>query len=123
MPEKKAPNPNRQLDADTVEMLFAEKLPHLFDKLSRDREWLWFCGPKPEEKDREVLKELGFGFTPRPHLCESGESGHWYHACGGPVLRRGRNGSKRSRSNDSDSSDDNEGETLADELSRLAATL
>jgi hypothetical protein len=85
MPE---PNPNRDIDAQQVATLFAKRLPHMLDGLCADRAWLWWSGPKPSEKDRETLGEIGFRFTPEAHVCEDGRSANWYHACGTVVFRR-----------------------------------
>ena len=84
-------NPNRELEPDQVVHLFAKNLPHLVDGLGADRDWLWWSGPKPEEAERKLLTELGFSFTPRPHTLPDGRVANWFHACGGAVIRRGRN--------------------------------
>lgn len=85
MPE---PNPNRELDADQVVHLFAKNLPHLVKGLGADRNWLWWSGAKPEERDRAAMKEIGFSFTPRPHVLPDGRQALWFHSCGGVVMRR-----------------------------------
>ena len=90
-------NPNRDLGPDEIEKLVAERLPHLAAGLGRDRLWSWLATPKPSEEDRKVLIELGFGFTGKPHAMPDGGFAHWYHASGGPVLRRGRNGKANHR--------------------------
>jgi hypothetical protein len=85
MPE---PNPNRELSAEQVVRLFQKNLPHLVSGLGADRSWLWWSGPKPSDRDRETLGEIGFQFTPRPHTLKDGREAHWFHACGGLVTRR-----------------------------------
>jgi len=114
MPESTR-NPNRDLTYQQVIEQFAMRLPHLIEGLASDREWIWYAGPKPPEEDRTVLKYLGFGFTPRPHVTEDGRNAHWFHACGLPVLRR-RKHSRR----DNASEQQQEGDPVAD-LTRLAA--
>jgi len=88
------PNPNRDLPPEEVESLVAAQLPHLLSGLGRDRTWVWFSGAKPSDEDRKLLLSLGFSFTPRPHTLEDGRTAHWFHACGGAILRR-RKGAKK----------------------------
>lgn len=89
-------NPNRDLEAEQVEHLVEKNLPHLASGLCRDRAWVWLVtGGKPPEADRKLLVELGFGFTPKPHVCPSGDTSHWFHACGGFVKRGGRSRTRR----------------------------
>lgn len=83
--------------------------------LGADRDWVWYSGPKPSEEDRAALSLLGFGFTPRPHTLEDGRTAHWFHPCGGAVLRRRRNGGRVSN-------DKQESVDPAVELARLAAS-
>ena len=91
MPEH-VPNPNRKLTAEVVGQLVSARLPHMAPGLCPDRLWLWLVTDgKPCEEDRTVMKDLGFGFTPRPHILPDGRVARWYHATGHPVLRRGKN--------------------------------
>jgi hypothetical protein len=101
MPNDK-PNPNRMCTPDQVEHLVSQALPHLVSGLGRDRTWVWFAGDKPAETDRQLLKDIGFSFTPRPHALEDGRQAFWFHPCGGRVLRRGKRGSSRQHSSGSD---------------------
>lgn len=82
------PNPNRKLSAEIVGQLVSTRLPHLAPGLARDRAWLWLCTEgKPCESDRTIMKDLGFGFTPRPHVLPDGRVARWFHAAGGFVAR------------------------------------
>lgn len=97
------PNPNRKLTAEVVGTLVENRLPHHVPGLAKDRKWLWLVTDgKPCEADRTVLKELGFGFTPRPHTLPDGRVARWFHAGGGPVLRRGRNRDTNTATNNQD---------------------
>ncbi len=119
-------NPNRQLSAEEVETRFGQQLPHLVEGLGSDRAWIWYSGPKPSEAERTIIKELGFGFTPKPHTLEDGRAAHWFHACGGAVLRRGRKGprvSSRQESTGGRVSSPQQPDSLDAELARMAALL
>jgi hypothetical protein len=120
MPE---PNPNRQLDRPAVIELFNAKLLHLSDGLTSDRNWLWWHGPKPEEKERAILLEIGFQFTPRAHVAADGYECHWFHACGGAVIRR-RGGKNRLVSSSKHiSSSKHPADDAREALARIAALL
>jgi hypothetical protein len=119
MPE---PNTNRELDADQVVQLFAKNVPHLVKGLGADRSWLWWAGPKPEDRDRAKLMELGFQFTPKPHTLQDGREAHWFHACGGLVMRRRRSGDRREVSTRQQSKLDKKSSRAADNGSRLKRT-
>ncbi len=108
------PNPNRKLSAEVVGQLVATRLPHHLPGLAQDRAWLWLVTDgKPCEQDREVMKDIGFGFTPRPHILPDKRVARWYHACSNPVLRRGKNrGTPDAASN---------GDNLASLLAELSA--
>lgn len=122
-------NPNRDLEPEQVEALFNQHLPHLVTGLGRDRSWIWWAGPKPEEQDRTKLRDLGFSFTPRPHALGDGRSAFWFHPCGGAVIRRRRNGGgeklKSNRSNGPrvSTGQQSENSELQANLSRLANLL
>lgn len=83
-------NPARDHDAETVEQLFHENLPHLAEGLGADRAWLWWSGTKPTKEDRAKLVEMGWQFASQPHTMEDGREARWFHACGGEVIRRRR---------------------------------
>lgn len=91
------PNPNRELPAEAVQQLVTQRLPSLAPGLGADRTWLWWSGPKPDESDRKALVDLGFSFTPRPHALPDGRAAHWFHPCGGAVVRRRKKGAVSSR--------------------------
>ena len=96
-------NPIRDLPMEEVSRLVSERLPHRAEQLEADRLWLWLPCPdgKPSEADRTILKQLGFGFTPRPHPLGDGTFAFWFHPCGGAVLRRRRRKSGTTESEDS----------------------
>lgn len=62
-----------------------------------DREWVWYCGPSLQGKpaDRQVLKDLGFRFSPDGHMMPDGETlGSWGHSCQRSMFPKRRDGSK-----------------------------
>lgn len=86
-------NANRDLPADQVIALFRRRLPNMLSGIGADREWLWWAGPKPDEETRQILGEMGWRFSGKPHELEIGgkvTAAHWYHSCGGTVVFRRR---------------------------------
>lgn len=87
--------------ADEVMTEVNERVPHLVPHCFMDRSWIWVCGVDLRGKDNEpvrtALKEIGFRFSPAPHVMPDGETtGHWAHSCTRPMhnKRRRRDQSK-----------------------------
>lgn len=65
--------------AQEIEAVMREEKPHLAEHLSYDRSWLWYCGEKPSDTDREWIKELGFRYKTEGHVTPDGREGRWYY--------------------------------------------
>lgn len=46
--------------------------------ICQERDWKWYCGPKPPEQGRDYLKRQGFRFSAKGHRMADGRVAHWY---------------------------------------------
>lgn len=67
----------RQSSKDVLAQVKAER-PNLAEHLHYDRAWLWYCGPKSSDDDREYLKSLKFRYKCKDHALPDGKTGRWY---------------------------------------------
>ncbi len=82
---------------DEVMTVLSTKAPHLLEKCFVDRDWIWICNVdlrgEANVPTREVIKELGFRFSPGGHVMQDGQTrGHWGHSCLKPMGPRRRKG-------------------------------
>lgn len=90
----KTPTKPRQSKEQVIAAL-EEQTTGLLEHMYEDRDWIWYCGPaltgKANAAIRNVLKNLGFRFSPKGHLMPDGETiGTWGHSCQRPMFPKRR---------------------------------
>ena len=89
----------QRIDPESVlEQIKAER-PQLASAMEYDRNWLWYCGPKPDDTERELLKKFSFRYKAGDHRLPSGKTGRWYYWHSVPPIKP-KNGNGKYRFND-----------------------